>query len=466
MKKRISIIILSFAVISLAACTTSYNKLIKKTETTFYQGKYKEAAREFLPLINEESNDQLLFMMECGLMLHAAGDFENSNKILLDAAKLADKIATSVSKQAAALLLNETKTNYKGEDFERVLIHMYLGINFLMLNKPDEARVEFKRVNDLLRDISVTEKKNYKQNIMAKYLTAVAFEVIADIDNDEGDREFAYIEYKQIRKLAPKLALVHRDLQRLSKQLGDSEDYNKWVKAFKKKYAIPRRSGELIMIYQAGQGAIKASRGSALSDRAFKNSITVSFAGMPPAAGVTAAGILLALKTVEHPIPKFRRRSNRINHLIVNVNGKDMGRTYMLENIAYTAVRNMADNYNRMMGKVAASIVTKAIASVAAGIAAKKLAEQSKKLGNVAGLIGTVVGMGAGVALVSQIKPDLRCWHTLPSNLQIGRFYLPPGKHNILIKFVNNSGRVERTQKGTVEIKRGKKTFMNYRTLY
>ncbi len=465
MKIRISNILCIIIVFSYAACTTSYNELIKKTETTFYKGKYKEAAREFLPLINEESNDQLLFMMECGLMLHAAGDFENSNKVLLGAAELADKIATSISKQAAALLLNETKTNYKGEDFERVLIHMYLGINFLMLNKADEARVEFKKVNDLLRDINVSGGKKYKQNIMAKYLTAVAFEIIADMDNDDSDREFAYIEYKQIHKLAPKLALVQRDLQNLSRKLGDREDYNKWVKKFKKKYRVPKNSGELIMFYQAGQGAVKVSRGSILSDKTFKSSIIISTRASL-AAGVTVAGVLLALKSVDNPIPKFKKRSNRINHLIINVNGKNMGRTYMLENIENTAIRNMEDDYNKMVGKVAAGIVVKVVASVVAGIAAKKLAEQSKKLGSVAGLIGTVVGAATGVALASQIKPDLRCWHTLPSNLQVGRIFLKPGKYNILIKFINRKGRVERTQKSEIEIKKGKKTFFNYRTLY
>ena len=102
-----------------SACTTDYNQLIKESESEFYSGKYKEAARKLLPVINDESNNQLLFMMECGMMLHAAGDYKTSNKVLLQAAKLSEKIATSVTKQTAALLLNETKTNYKGEDFER-----------------------------------------------------------------------------------------------------------------------------------------------------------------------------------------------------------------------------------------------------------------------------------------------------------------------------------------------------------
>jgi hypothetical protein len=174
MRNRCSLILLAFF-FCITACTTDYNKLIKDSETTFYKGQYMEAARKLLPHVNKKDKNQLLFLMECGLMLHAAGEYEKSNTILLGAAKIADTIATSISKQAAALLLNETQTNYKGEDFERVLIHMYIGINFLMLRDADSARVSFKKVNDLLRDINVTTGRSYKQNLMAKYLTAVAF---------------------------------------------------------------------------------------------------------------------------------------------------------------------------------------------------------------------------------------------------------------------------------------------------
>ena len=460
------LVIIIFFSLSYTACTTSYNQLIKDSENTFYQGKYKEGAKRLLPLVNKKSREQLLYMMECGLMLHAAADYKNSNNVFLAAAKLADKITTSISKQAASLLLNETKTNYKGEDFERVLIHMYLGINFLMLNEADEARVEFKKVNELLRDINVTTGKRYKQNLMAKYLTAIAFEIIADKDNDENDREFAYIEYKQIYKLSPKFPLVHRDLLRLSKKLGDTEDYNQWKKKFRKGERIPKDAGELLVIYQAGRGAIKASRGKLLSDRSMKVSINNSLRSIPLKAGVTVAGVLVALKIAENPIPKFRKRSNRIKYLQISINGQDVDRTYILENIEKTAIHNMEDDYKRLYVKVAAGIAIKGAASVAAGLTAQRIAKQSKKAGGVAGLIGAAVGAGTGVALASQIKPDLRCWHTLPANLQIGRIFLPAGKYNINVKFLNQQGRIERTKQSKIEIKKGEKILLNYRTLF
>ncbi|HMB20452.1 MAG TPA: hypothetical protein VKQ10_05235, partial [Spirochaetota bacterium] len=96
----------------------------------------------------------------------------------------------------------------------------------------------------------------------------------------------------------------------------------------------------------------------------------------------------------------------------------------------------------------------------------KKLAEQSKQLGGFAGIIGTAVGVGTGAGLVSQIKPDLRCWHTLPANLQLGRVFLPEGEYNVTIKLIDYNGKVDRTDKKKIIVKKGEKTFMNYRTLY
>ena len=468
MKKRIAILItLSLAAFTIACASANYNQVMKKPETMFYQGKFKEASRQLIPYVNKIGDrDRLLFLMEAGLMLQAAQDYENSNKVLLEAGKLADQITTSISKQTASLFLNDTVTNYKGEDFERVLVHMYLGINFLFLKEPESARVEFKKVNDLLRDINVSTGRRYKQNLMAKYLTAIAFEIIADKENDANDREFAYVEYKQIYELDPRLASVYVDLQRLAKQLDDSEDYNKWIRKFGKRDNLPQDYGELVMIYQAGLGAVKISRGPLLSDNAMKTSIHVSLRGMRLAAGLTVAAVVAALRVAQNPIPKFQRRNNKIQYLVINVNGTDLARTYMLEDIETTAIKNLEDDYNRLAAKVAAGIAVKAATALAAGYATKKIAQQFKQTKQLAGILGKIAGAATGAALLANIKPDLRCWHTLPANLQFSRLYLAPGVYNIKIKFIDRYGRVERTTDHSINIVKGEKTFFNFRTLY
>ncbi len=467
MKKINLLITVLFASITLISCAggRDYYEAMKAPEEKFYKGEYMDAARMLLPDVNKGGKDQLLFMMECGLMLHTAGDFETSNKVLLPAGKLAKIIPVSVTQEATSFLTNDRSSNYRGEDFEKVLVHVYLGINFLMMEKYEEARVEFSAVNNELSKIkSENGEARYKQNIMAKYLTAIAFEIIGDMNNDEKDVEFAYIEYKQIYALNPELDMVKDDLLRLAKRLGNDEDYAEWRKKFRKSYNESENNGELITIFQAGRSAVKQSRGSLLKDPAMEPIIRVTINTGNLTAGVTVAAVLVTLKNAENPIPKFEKRSNRVNRVRVSAGGESIS-TVKLEDIEETAVKNLEDDYGRLYKRVAVSIATKAVASIAAGIAAKKIAEQSKQLGQFAGLIGTAVGAGTGMALFSQMKPDLRCWHTLPANFQLGRMSIRPGKYNARFTLSGAGGNIDEIEK-EVEIKKGQKTLVNLRTLY
>ncbi len=468
--KKIAAAFLTLLTGAFIACSSAnYPQLIKEPERKYFSGDPSGAARHFLPLINEKGKDQLLFLMEAGLMLHTAEEYDKSAEVFLAAAQITDNAATSVTRQAASLFINETSTNYKGEDFERVLVHMYLGINFLIMKNSESARVEFKKVNDELARIGKESGRQYKQNIMAKYLTAIAYELTGDIENDDSAWDYAYVEYKQILALSPGLVPVHRDLQRMAKKLRYNDDYAGWTRRFGKKDNISADSGELIVIYQAGRGAVKQSRGNLMSDANMSKAINIALRTKNLQAGVTIAAVAAALRKAENPIPKFVRRSNQVRSIrLTDGNGRVLGNTLLLEDIETTAVNNLRDDYNRLYGKVAAGVVAKAAASVAAGMAAKAIAQSTDNdyLKAFSGLIGAAAGAGTAAALISQIKPDLRCWHTLPANLQLERIFLPPGKHTLTLNFIGNNGNVIRTETENVEIKKGEKTFVNYRTLF
>ncbi|MCL1833921.1 MAG: hypothetical protein FWG49_05395, partial [Leptospirales bacterium] len=446
-----AVILIIFAFISCK--TKSYDKEMMTAEEMFYKGQYIEAARLLLPNVNKAGKDEFLFMMECGLMLHTGQDYETSNKVLLKAGKLAEIKPISVTQQAASFLTNDTKSNYRGEDFEKVLVHMYLGINFLMLNKYDSARVEFLAVNNELAKIK-SEDGNalYKQNIMAKYLTAIAFEIVGEKDKDLRDIEFAYIEYKQIYALDSKLDMVKDDLIRVSKRLGYDEDYNEWKKTFNRSYNEDPDSGELITIFQAGRNAIKKSRGPLLEDRAMGAALQATINSASLSKDITMAAILVTLNQAENPIPTFEKRSNKVNKIRIEAEGKNIN-TVMLENVEKTTVQNLEDNYKILYSRVAASIATKAIASLTASMAAQALAKQFVGNAGTAKLIGNIAGGGTAVALFSQMKPDLRCWHTLPANFQLGRMTLKPGTQKVSFVLMGNNETVERIEK-TVEIKK------------
>ena len=187
--------------------------------------------------------------------------------------------------------------------------------------------------------------------------------------------------------------------------------------------------------------------------------IHVSLRAMPLKAGVTTAAILLMMKKAEVPIPKFVKRSNETKQIQLTIKGRKY-KTVMMESIERTAIKNLKDNYGKLKKKMVASILTKAAVSIIAGIAAKQAAKAAGA-GAFSGLIGMVVGGGTGAALFSSMGPDLRCWHTLPANLQIKRIFLRPGKYKVKLDFLGT----QRSKEVEVEIKKGEKTFLNERTL-
>ena len=182
------------------------------------------------------------------------------------------------------------------------------------------------------------------------------------------------------------------------------------------------------------------------------------------AAGVTVAAILVTLQTAENPIPKFVKRSNKVDKIKVEAGGKSVS-TVILENVEQTAIQNLEDDYGRLYKRVAISIATKAAAAVIAGVAAKAAAEQIKDLGPFASVIGTAVGAATGAALFAQMRPDLRSWHTLPANFQLARLVMKPGKQKVRYVLIGDGGIIDTVEK-EVEIKKGEKTLVNIRTLY
>jgi len=430
------------------ACGKDYREVINAPEEKFYQGQELEAAKMLVPQIKNAGKDKLLLMMEAGYLLHMAGKHEDSNRILEMAAKIAQVIPISVTQEAAALIADQTITNYRGEDFEKVLIHMFLGINYLSLNSPDDAAVEFKAVNNELQKIKNEKgEARYKQNIMAKYLAAIAHELRADTTGSEDDREYAEVEYKQILQLKPGMATARADLAQLQRS----------------KKTDP--TGELVVIFQAGRCPIKVSRGRLLDEPGMNAAIVATLATRSLAAGLTVGAVMNTIGLAENPIPKFKIRTNRTKSLRVTVMNRTI-ETEVLENIEYTAIKNLEDDYARLRGEVAASIVTKALISLAAGIGAQEATRQlSKGNSGLSALMGLIVGAGTGTALFATIKPDLRCWHTLPANLQLARMRLLPGKYTAAVQYIGFNCAVQETKYLNFEIKRKDKYFVNIRTV-
>ena len=102
----------------------SYNDRITPYYKNISTGNYKEAQIELdkNSLIQKPRN-KLLFLMEKGRVSHLLGDYENSNRYFNEADQLLETGLTGTLDATVGVLVNPMTQRYKGEDFEKFMIH-------------------------------------------------------------------------------------------------------------------------------------------------------------------------------------------------------------------------------------------------------------------------------------------------------------------------------------------------------
>lgn len=361
-----------------------------------YQVKVDEARRllandpnlaheKLKPLAEEEGRDQLVYLLDYATALQAAGRYEDSIKVFLQAEKLSELVDYhSISKVATSLALSEEMVQYKGEDYEKVLINNMNAMNFLALGRLEEALVEVRRVNEKLYKLKADGKKDFNQSPLALYLGAMIW---------ESDRKFddAYIAYKKTYEVLPDYRPLREDLIRAGIRAQRPEEVEKWKKLFPEVVIKPewrdRSMGEIVVVYMHGWGPRKQPRPE--SPR-FPRLVSVT-RGYPNFSVSVFPG----------------EYSSEQTQMVSYANGQPI---YSVDDVAIMALEG---DYARLVGSRIAGIATKAV-----------LAEQLRQKDNALGQI-------AWIAMNLADRADLRQWSTLPSSFSIARIPVKAGRYNV-----------------------------------
>jgi uncharacterized protein len=95
----------------------------------------------------------VLWQMERGLLLRAAGRFRESNEAFAAAIQRQDELYTrSVSNETAALVVSDAVRPYRGADYELPFLRVYSILNYFDLGDRDGALVEARALTAMLQD--------------------------------------------------------------------------------------------------------------------------------------------------------------------------------------------------------------------------------------------------------------------------------------------------------------------------
>lgn len=249
-----------FALVFVSGCASN-NYLNSPGHSAFLNGKYVEAAELFEKEIPKTNTNKLLFNLDAGTSYFNAGQYEKAIPFLLQAVKFWEsKDYISITESTGGFLISENVKTYIGEDYERVLIHVFLALSYAGLEKYEDAQVEARRIDLLLKKMRDQEKKSYSESAFARYLSALFWEA-------SGDWDAARIDYEKAFEIDSEFPNIQQDLLRACKVSGHNERYDFYKKKFKEVHELSydRKKSELVVFISYGLSSIKSAQGSQTS---------------------------------------------------------------------------------------------------------------------------------------------------------------------------------------------------------
>jgi len=325
--------------------------------------------------------DRLLLLMEKGLILHEAGRYRESTEALLRAADLVEaQEVVSLSEQTVSLVTSERIVEYKGEFSERLWLHTYLMMNFLLLGDFEGALVEGKRALKVINRHSEPLAGDH----VTRALIALCFECLGEIND-------AYIVYKNMLKTMADPSPILPEFYRLGRRLGFGDEvgpYRERIPPSLRPLLERESPAELVLLVGTGQVAVKVGGNIVL----------------PP--------------SIRFSFPRYRARTGRGGAEVRVAGRKPLP--------AFLSVETQLDAVARASLRArAAEIVAKETARVAAKEA-------------IARAVGRETNTGVEIVLRALLfiseAPDTRGWETLPSAWNLVRIPLEPGVHRLRVE--------------------------------
>lgn len=406
------------AMLMLGGCALSYMDVMQQVDRDL-ASQQPQAALKALDKLSG-GKDQTLFLLNKAMVLRMTGDYASSVQVFEQAKPLMQYLeATSVSENAAAFTFTENLRAYQAPLYERLLAHVYQGLNYLQMGQPDSARVEAAQMDDLLKRLYPgTAAPPGGADAFPRYFSGLVYE-------DMGEYSDAMIAYRQAYKAYKAQGAsddsipddLKASLCRFAEFLGLNDELADYKKRFGLKSWAPvdkqDSEGQLVFVFSDGMGPVKVAESSLLPDPVNGHYYSVS-------------------------LPVLRRRMPGFAGATITA-GDAQAQTERVASIAADASQQMAADRPKLLAAEFSRNVTRAVA-------ANQADKKAQGLGSLMSLVASAVD-----------QADTRIWATLPDNIQLARLRLPPGTYDLTVQL--RGGRdVTRVLKN-VTIQPGQMTF-------
>lgn len=412
------------------------------TKSTLFQAKVQEGDMQGALEVIEKNKflgkprNQLLYLLEKGKLAYLANDYILSNSLFNEADLFIESNKKAIGNQILGVLLNPQKETYQGEDFEKVAIHYYKALNYMFLNKYDEAIVEAKRISLQLQKINESyppEKKNrYNDDAFAHILQGLLYEASGDINN-------AFIAYRNAVDLYLKNQGTYigvtipdqlcQDMLHTANVMGFTDEVERYEKLLNTTY-IPKKStegGEAILFWENGLAPYKDQTyytftilpGNEIGFLTIINEDLSLNLPLPIPTGGNNRSDFSDLDIFNVAFPKYVSRPSFYNAAEVQKDSTSYA-FQLTQNYEEIAFKTLKDRTLREIGKVALRLGTKKVSEYV-------LKNQNSDLG---ALLGVFNALTEGA--------DTRNWQSLPNKIFYSRIPLKKGENKLIVSLKSN----------------------------
>ncbi len=344
------------------------------------------------------TNQELLYLLDSAMIHMSCHEYREANRFFHRAEALAGRLWTrSLSREAASLLWNEYTKPYAGEDFERALINLFSAVCYMELEQYEEALVECRRLNALLRLYNDRyETRNvYKEDALARYLSGMLYEAAGQTDDAFIDYFKSYQAFQSYQKNynTPAPPFLIQDLCRLAEHEGrmaELEDAGcRTENVHWRNFADSRQMARIVFIHFRGTAPAKVEKQFPIATKS--GPVKVAFPAYPPSAP-----------------------TSRKSRFLLQQGGRQIrAEARLVEDINRIARKNLRDRRARIRAKAAARAAAKQV-----------LIHQAEEETD-----SEVTAIGLNIVNQFVERADTRCWRTLPAEIHLARAFVEPGRY-------------------------------------
>jgi hypothetical protein len=394
--------------------------------------------------ILQAKRNQLLYLLEKGKITHLLKQYDSSNIYFNQADLFMEDVRTTAGDVALSTLLNPMMATYKGEDFEKFMIHYYKALNYLYLGNQEEAMVEARRIT--LASYTQQDKTNnrtnrYSDDAFSLMLQGLIYETDGDINN-------AFISYRNSADLFLKSnnswygveipMQLKKDLLRTASMNGFHDQVERYEKLFNTSYTPDpiAEGGELVVFWENGLAPVKREQNFffALTKDGLGNFSFVDATGtfsipFDFSTGVNKNDLKLSeLRSLRVAFPKYEEQP--LFYRSASVTAYDHQYSFeQVENINTIAFETLRQRFLREMGLALSRLAVKKLAEAAARPKSDDKNKNEKE----------ALALAIQIFTLASEKADTRNWQSLPHTIYYTRIPLKKGPNNLTLQLSGGS---------------------------